>query len=99
MPGSGEELLARCLFDDSPEVHHRHIVSEEADQTQVVGDEDVGQPVFVLQIEEQVDDLRLDRDIESARRLVGQQKLWLQRQRPRNADPLALPTAEFAGIP
>ena len=38
---------------------------------EVVGDEQVGEPEVVLQVVEQVDDLRLDRDVQRGDRLVG----------------------------
>ena len=42
-----------------------------AHHAEVVGDEDVGEAELVLEVVEQVDDLGLDRDVERAHRLVG----------------------------
>ena len=66
-----------------------------ADDAEVVGDEDVGQSELVLQLVEQVDDLRLDRDVERGDRLVEQDQLRIDGQRPRDADPLALAAGEL----
>ncbi len=44
---------------------------------------------------QQIDDLRLDRDVECGHRLVGDDELRLDRKRAGNADPLALPAGEL----
>ena len=62
---------------------------------QVVRDEDDRQPELVLELREQVDDLRLDRDVERGDRLVGDDQLRLQRDRARDADALALAAGEL----
>ena len=43
---------------------------------------------------EQVEDLRLDRDVECADRLVGDDEVGAQRQRTGDSDPLALAAGE-----
>ena len=65
-----------------------------AHHAQVVRDEQVGQPEVGLQIEQQVQDLRLHRDVERRDRLVGDDQARMQRQRARDADALALAAAE-----
>ena len=52
---------------------------------------------LVLQLGEQVDDLRLDRDVQRRHRLVAHHELRPQRQRPRDADALALSAGELGG--
>ena len=49
-----------------------HIV---ANDREVVRDEEIGQPEVALQVLEQVEDLRLDRDVERGDRLVGDEQL------------------------
>src|SRR5579885_2745541 len=53
----------------------------------------------MLQIEQQIEYLRLDRDIEGADRLIGDQQSRLRRQRPRDTDALALAAREIGRIP
>ena len=65
------ELLGRRELDDLAEVHHRDAVGDVAHDAEVVRDEDVGQRELVLQVVEQVHDLRLDRDVERRDGLVG----------------------------
>ena len=64
-----------------------------------MGDEQVGQPELVLKFLEQVDDLRLHRDVQRRHRLVGDDQFGLQGQRPGDADPLALPAGELVREP
>ena len=70
MAGRGEQVVRRCRLDDAAEVHHGHPVGDVLDDAEVVGDDEVGEVELALQPLEQVDDLRLDGDVEghSARR-------------------------------
>ena len=65
---------------------------------QVVGDEDQREAELALQFAQQVEHLRLDRDVECRHRLVGDQQPRFQRERPRHADPLALAAGELVGV-
>ena len=68
------------------------------DDAEVVRDEHVRQLELVLQVVEQVDDLRLDRDVERRDRLVGDDQLRVQRERAGDADPLALAARELVRV-
>ena len=85
-------------LDDLAEVHHRHPVGDVAHHRQVVGDEHVGQAELVLQILEQVDDAGLDRHVERRHRLVEHEQLGLERERPGDADALALTAGELVRV-
>ena len=89
------ELLGRRQLDELPEVHHRDPVAHVADDAEIVGDEEIRQLELVLELLEQVDHLRLDRDVERRHRLVGDDQLRPQRERARDADPLALAAGEL----
>ena len=60
-----------------PEVHDGDPVGDLPDHRQVVRDEDVGQVEVALQVPQQVQDLRLDRDVERRDRLVADDQLRL----------------------
>ena len=77
------------------QVHHAHLVRHVANHRQVVADEQIGQALAALQVFHDVEDLRLNRDVQSRRGLVANQELGLRRQRARNRDALALATAEL----
>ena len=81
-----------------PEVHHRDPVADVLDDAHVVGDEHIGQPELALERLQQVQDLRLDRHVERGHRLVADDEVGLQDERPRDADPLPLPAAELVRV-
>ena len=102
-PGVGvmrvvEDRIHRALLDDLAQVHHRHPVGRVVDDRQVVGDEQVGEPVLLLEVLEQVDDLRLDGHVQGRHRLVEHQQLGLHGQRPGDADALSLTTRQLMRV-
>ena len=72
-----------------------HAVGDVAHDVQVVRDEDVGEPELALQVLEQVEDLRLHRDVERRDRLVADDQLRVDRERAGDADALALAAGEL----
>src|SRR5436190_1465816 len=89
------ELLCRRELDEFAEVHHRDPVADVAHDAEVVRDEDVREVELSLQVVEEVQHLRLDRDVERRDRLVGDDQLRTQRERACDADPLSLPAGEL----
>ncbi|MNC77034.1 hypothetical protein D3C75_1288850 [compost metagenome] len=61
-----------------------------ADYPQVVGDEQVGQAQFVLQVGQQVEHLCLHRHVQGRHRLVADDHLGFAGDRPGDCHPLAL---------
>ena len=55
-------------------------------------------PKSLLQLLEQVDDLRLDRDVERRDRLVADDEVRVERERAREADALALAAGELVRV-
>ena len=82
--------LGRAAFDDLAEIEDVEAVDDLADDGKVVGDEEVGEPVLFLQPLEQVEDLRLHRDVERRHRLVADDDLRADGQRPGDRDALTL---------
>ncbi len=80
---SSAELEARvaALMDTV-----RHVL----DDRQIVADEQQREAELLLQVLQQVDDLRLDRDVERRDRLVADDQFGLRRECPGDADALAL---------
>ena len=69
-----------------------------ADDGEIMRDEQAREAELALDVLEEVDDLRLDRDIEGRHRLVEDEHLGLERERPGNADPLPLPARELVWV-
>lgn len=63
-----------------------------------MADEQISQPVALLQRFQQRQDLRLHRFIQRRGRLVEDQQLWLQDQRARDGDTLTLAAGKLGGI-
>ena len=81
-----------------PEVHDPDAVREVLDDRQVVADEQVGQLELALEVEQQVEDLALDRHVERRDRLVRDDEVRAQRERARDADALPLAAGELVRV-
>ena len=68
------------------------------DDGQVVGDEQIRQAEFFLQVLQQVDDLRLNGHVQRRHRLVADDEIGVDRKRPSDADALPLTAAELVRI-
>src|SRR3546814_16539512 len=74
--------MARCAEDDATlglfhqlaEVHHQHAVADMADDSQIVRNEQDREVIPALQVAQQIDDLRLDRNVERRYRLIAAQQ-------------------------
>ncbi len=73
------DLLDIALLDEAAEIHHPDGIGHVLDQGQVMSDDDVGQGELGLEVGQQVDDLRLDRYVERADRLVEDEHLSARR--------------------
>ena len=93
-----EDGAARTQLDDLAEVHHAHTVSDSLHHGEVVADEQVRQSHLFLQIHHQVDDLRLDRDVQRGHRFIGDHQLGPQRQGSGDADALPLTSGELVRV-
>ena len=98
MPRVVDDLIARPLFHDLPLEHHRDAVADMVDNRDVVADEQVGEAQLLLEVLEQVQDLRLHRYVESARGLVTDNEPRFARQGARDPDALALTARELVRV-
>ena len=92
-----QRLYVRDL-DEFAQVHHRDAVADVPDHREVVRDEEIGEAEVVLQIRQQVEDLRLHGDVERARRFVEYQEVGFDGEGAGDADPLALAAGELPGV-
>ena len=76
-----EQACHRGFFHDLARVHHRHPVGHFGDHAQVVGDEDDRGTHLGAQVAHQVEDLRLDGDIQRGGGFVRDQQVGLAGQR------------------
>jgi hypothetical protein len=66
---------------------------------EIVGDEQVAQAKVMLQLAEQVQDLRLNRKVQRTDRLVADHELRRRHQRPGDSDALTLAARELGRVP
>ena len=85
-------------FHHVSQIHDADPVADMFHHAQVMGNKQVADSLPLLDILEKIDHLRLDRHIQRRDRLVADDKIRLQRQRPCNADPLSLATGKLMGI-
>lgn len=86
------------LLDDAPEIHDSDIVRNVPHDRKVVRDEYERQVILPLQSRKEVQDLRLDRNIESRDRLIANDQFWLQGECPGNPKTLTLATGKLMRI-
>ena len=98
MVRSAEDRLRIADLHDPPEVHHGDPVGEVAHDAQVVRDDQVARLALELQLGEHVEDGGLDRDVERARRLVGDHDARVAREGPRDRHALLEPARELARL-
>ena len=98
MPGVGEQLVGRGNLHHIAQIHNADPVGNVADNGQVMGNEQIGQTVFLFQLLQQVDDLGLNGHVKSGHALVAHHELGLHGKRTGDADTLPLTAGELVGI-
>jgi hypothetical protein len=93
-----EHLSDLPLFDDSALEHHADAVRDTAHDAKVMGDEEHRHAQPLLQLLQQLEDLRLHGDIERRGRLIGDEELRLIGERHGDHHALALPAGELVRI-
>ena len=98
MTRCGEQARGRPELDDATRVHHGDPVCDLSNDRQVVSDEDQGEAELLLQVLEDVEDLRLDRDVEGRDRFVADDELGFERECAGDGDALLLPARHLPRI-
>ena len=94
MQRPAEERVSLGELDHLPDVHDRDTVADVTDHAEVVRHEQIRETERVLEIEQNIERLRLHRHIEGGDRFIGHDQARVQRERPRDADALTLAAAE-----
>ena len=85
-------------FHHPAHIHDVHAVADAFDQFEVMRDQDDRQSRLGMEVQQQIEDLRLHRDVERGDRFVGDEDLRLHQQCSRNAYALPLPARELERI-
>ena len=99
MGGVGVDLGGAADLAHLAQVHDHDPVADVLHHRQVMGDEQHGQAVAALHVLQQVQDLGLDGHVQRRHRLIADQHLGIERQRPGDADALALAAGELVRAP
>src|SRR3990172_1012610 len=94
-----EQLLLLGKFDNLAKVHHCDPIRNVFDNAEIVGDKEVRQLKLFLQVLEQVENLRLDRDIKGRDRFIRNNELGSKSECPGNANALALAAGKLVRVP
>ncbi|MNC11830.1 hypothetical protein D3C75_595390 [compost metagenome] len=98
MPGIVKNILRGPFLNMAPLVHNADTVTHMPDNTEIVADEQIRQIQLLLYIPQEVQHLRLNRYVKCRDRLIGNNQLGLQGNRPGYSDTLALAAGEFMRI-
>ena len=98
MGGTVQHIRSGALLHHDAPLQDGDAVSDLRHHAEVVSDEQQRRAAAALQVAQQRQHLRLRRDIQRRRRLVGDQHAGFQRQGRRDADALALPAAELVRV-
>ena len=79
-------------------MHDGDAVGEEADDAEVVRDEEHGEAEFAPEVEEEIEDLALDGDVEGADWFVGEEEFGGRGESAGDGDALALAAGEFVRV-
>ena len=93
-----EQVDRRRLLDDLAGVHHDDARAVLRHNAEIVRDEEDGRAQAAREIGEQLEDLRLDGDVERGRRLVGDDERGVHDERHRDDDALAHAAGELMRI-
>ncbi|MCY1232775.1 hypothetical protein D9M72_452890 [compost metagenome] len=94
----GKQDLGGCLLDDVALVHHHHPVGEIGHHPHVVGDQHDRGAVLVPQVPQQLQDLRLNRDVKGCSGFIGDDQSRVEGKRGRNDHTLLLASGKLVGI-
>ena len=83
-----KNIICSPVFDYFARIHDRNPLTHTGNNAKVMGNHDNCHAKLVLQLHHQLQDLRLNRHIQSRRRLVRNQKLRLTGKRHSNHDTL-----------
>src|SRR5262249_26825157 len=95
---AGKVASPRHLYDLA-EIHHRDARADVLDHGKVMGNENVSQTEFLLQVLQEIDDLCLNGYVERGYRFVTDNQFGRNRQGASNSDALALAAGELMWVP
>ncbi len=98
MRGALEDVVDGAALEHAPLVDDDHLLGQVGHHPEVVGDHQHRHPELALQVLEQLEDLRLDGDVERRRGLVGDEQRRSADQRHGDHRSLAQAAGQLEGV-
>jgi hypothetical protein len=98
MLGEAEDSATGGSLHNLTRIHHHHLVADLRHDPEIVSDEDDGGAGLLPQPAHEPEDLGLDRDVERRGGLVGDEEMWVERERHGDHHALAHAARELVGI-
>jgi hypothetical protein len=95
----GKHIVRWPGFDNLPRVEDHQTVRNMSDDREIVGDEQVCDPVLILETNKKVQDGGLHRCVQRGRRLVADHQPGVTGKCPRNRHALSFTTAQLSRVP
>ena len=95
MTGIAKERSGGSCLHDAAEIHDGDTIADVLHDPQVVRDEEIGKTALRLNVFQQVDDLRLDRDVECGDRLVCDDQRRVESEGTGDGEALSLAAGEL----
>ena len=92
------DVFRRPALDDLARIHHVHAVRIAGNNAEIVGDDNHRNAQFTRQVLHQLQNLRLNCNVECRCRFIGNDEFRLAAQRHRDHDTLAHTAAEMVRI-
>src|SRR6266542_2663238 len=99
MPRPSEDRARLGQLHHLSDIHDRYAIADVLDHTQVMRHEQIRQAKPFLKLQEEVENLRLNRDVECRDSFIGDHQARLEGKRSCDADPLTLAAAECVRVP
>ena len=93
-----EDLFDWASLNDLAAPHDRNFISDDANDAEIVTDEDASQAELTVGYLQKGENLRLHGDVERRCRFVSQNQGWAQDNSPRDGDALALAAGELVRV-
>ena len=93
----GEDGLGYAFLDKLAALKDIDVVADSGDDGKVVGDEEKRKAALFAEVAEKAQNARLNGDVKGGDWFVANEERWPQRERPRDADALALSATELVG--
>src|SRR5690348_5550707 len=94
-----QNLVGRSDFHNVAQIANRDVLTKVPSNSQIMTNKEESQVHFLLELHEKIQNLRLNRHVKCGKRLIGDDELWGQHQRPSDANPLLLTTRKLKGQP